>query len=41
MTTRDPESQREYREGCDEAELGGRVARHLRRENISRPLDRR
>jgi hypothetical protein len=38
--SRDPEAQREYREGCDEAELGGRVAKHLRVENYPR-LDRR
>jgi len=37
----DPENQREYREGCDEAELGERVARELRIENYGRPADRR
>lgn len=38
--TNDPTVQRDHREGCDEAELGGRVAQHLRVENYPK-LDRR
>jgi hypothetical protein len=35
------DDQREYREGCDEAELGERAAKALRIENYGRPADRR
>lgn len=37
---RDAATQRDYREGADEAELGARVAGHLRMENYPR-TDRR
>ncbi|MFC4006683.1 hypothetical protein ACFOY2_05590 [Nonomuraea purpurea] len=39
--TSDPTVQRDYREACDESELGEDVAKALRIENYGRPLDRR
>ncbi|GAA3172310.1 hypothetical protein [Nonomuraea salmonea] len=37
---RDPATQRDYREACDETELGSRVAKALRMESYPK-LDRR